>query len=225
MTPDKPISGKFFLTLGGTFAAWWGYLAIAPLHRKDWLLENILVAFIIAFLLVTSRWMVFSRTSYLLTFVFLCLHTLAAHYTYSEVPYEEWLRSLAGWSLNGMMGWSRNHFDRFAHFLYGLLCTWPYREAFYFVASPRRTYWSYLLTLCFSAATSTLYELLEWLAAVLYGGEAGMAFLGTQGDPWDAHWDMLFAAAGVLLCFVVMLAARWLTGRDFPREWGESQGK
>lgn len=46
---------------------------------------------------------------------------------------------------------------------------------------------------------STLYELLEWLVAVLFHPELGMAFLGTQGDVWDAHKDTALAMTGALI--------------------------
>lgn len=218
-----PAHRRLFLILGGLYAAWWTYWAIDPHHRTDWWLENVLVFFIFGFLFVTGRWFVFSRTSYILTFLFLCLHTLGSHYTYSEVPYDAWFQALTGRSIDAMFGWERNHFDRLVHFLYGLLATWSYREAFHFAANTRRVFWSYLLVLSFNLATSTLYELLEWGAAVLYGGDLGMAFLGTQGDPWDAHRDILLAAYGALLCFGVMIILQLATGRDFAREWGESR--
>ena len=214
---------RFLIILSALYAGWWIFWAISPRYRTDWWLENVLVIFVIGFLLVSGRWFVFSRLSYVLTFVFTCLHTLGAHYTYSEVPYDAWIQRATGWSPDAAFGWDRNHFDRAIHFLYGLLITWPYREAFYFAVTPRRQFWSYLLTLGFSMATSLLYELLEWAAAVLYGGELGMAFLGTQGDVWDAHRDMLLASVGALLCFGCMIAAQLITGRDFPREWGESR--
>lgn len=214
---------RFLIILSALYAGWWIFWAISPRYRTDWWLENVLVIFVIGFLLVTGRWFVFSRLSYVLTFLFTCLHTLGAHYTYSEVPYDAWIQRATGWSPDAAFGWDRNHFDRAIHFLYGLLITWPYREAFYFAVTPRRQFWSYLLTLGFSMATSLLYELLEWAAAVLYGGELGMAFLGTQGDVWDAHRDMLLASVGALLCFGCMIAAKLITGRDFPREWGESR--
>ncbi len=46
---------------------------------------------------------------------------------------------------------------------------------------------------------STLYEMLEWLAAITFHPELGIAFVGTQGDVWDAQQDMLAATIGALI--------------------------
>ena len=35
------------------------------------------------------------------------------------------------------------------------------------------------------------YELIEWIYAASAAPEAGMAYLGSQGDIWDAQKDML----------------------------------
>ncbi len=214
---------RLFLILGGIYAIFWTLLSIKPRYPTDWWMENVLVFFTLGLLLLTGRWFIFSKTSYFLTFIFTCLHTVGAHYTYSEVPYTEWFSYLFGTPVEGSVAENRNHFDRIVHFLYGALITWPFREVFYYAMNPRRTFWSYLVPLVFGMATSLLYELLEWGAAVIYGGELGMAFLGTQGDIWDAHKDMLLASCGSLLCFAIMLVLQWTTGRDFAREWGESR--
>lgn len=220
-----PEHRRLLAILGGLYVVVWSLLARAPHYPTDWWMENVLIFFGIGFLLITGRWFVFSKLSYTLTFVFLCLHTLGAHYTYSEVPYREWLEAVGvdAPTSESVPAPDRNQFDRAIHFLYGLFITWPYREAFYYAVVPRRAFWSYLLPLSFSMATSLLYELLEWAAAIIYGGELGMAFLGTQGDIWDAHKDMLLAAIGSLLCFALMLVIKLWTGRDFAREWGEKR--
>jgi putative membrane protein len=227
-SPLPPAHRRLFLLLGSLYAAWWVTLAIAPKHPFDWWLENILVITGLLLLILTARRFVFSRLSYFLIFLFLCLHTLGAHYTYSEVPYRAWFESL------GLRGTAppfdaadpaRNHFDRLVHFLYGLLLTLPFREAFYFAVVPKSAFWSYLIILSFNMATSLLYELLEWAVVEIWGGELGLAFLGAQGDPWDAHKDMLLAAMGCLLCFALMLLVQALSGRDFAREWGERRRK
>jgi len=71
-------------------------------------------------------------------------------------------------------------------------------------------------------ATSMLYELIEWGAAVLLGGGLGVAYLGSQGDPWDAHKDMALATLGACVAMLVTAALNWRYQRDFAREWADS---
>ena len=114
------------------------------------------------------------------------------------MPYDDWWRAAFGYSLNEALGFERNHFDRLVHFLHGLLLAYPLRELFIRVAWVKG-FWSYFLPLDVTMSTAMLYELVEWLAAEAFGGELGMAYLGTQGDVWDAHKDMLLASVGALL--------------------------
>ena len=68
-----------------------------------------------------------------------------------------------------------------------------------------RGFWSYLLPLDFIMSTSAIYELLEWASAIAFGGDVGAAFLGTQGDEWDAQRDMGLAGLGSVIAIVIML--------------------
>ena len=74
--------------------------------------------------------------------------------------------------------------------------------------SPRGL-WRYLMPVLFVMSHSVIYEMIEWLAAELFGGELGVAYLGTQGDVWDAQKDMALAAAGA----VAGLLSRGVRGR------------
>src|SRR3546814_18878427 len=85
-----------------------------------------------------------------------------------------------------MFGWERNNFDRIVHFSYGFLLAYPLREIFLRVADARG-FWGYFLPLDVALSTSALYELVEWMAAEVFGGDLGVASLGTQGDVWDAQ--------------------------------------
>jgi putative membrane protein len=85
-----------------------------------------------------------------------------------------------------------------------------------------RGFWGYYLPLDVMMATSVLYELIEWGAAMLFGGDLGTAYLGTQGDPWDAQKDMALAALGALVAMLVTAAINRRYQRDFAREWAES---
>lgn len=212
---------RYVATLAAAFAVIWVALAISPLDRGDWALENVLVVGFCAGLVLSWRHFRFSRLSYTLIFVFLCLHAIGAHYTYAKVPYDAWWQVLAGRSFNSLWGWERNNFDRVVHFSYGLLLAYPIREVFLRVADAKG-FWGYFLPLEFTLATSAMFELFEWAAAEVFGGDLGVAYLGTQGDVWDAHKDMVLAAGGAVVAMLATAAVnRWLQ-RDFSREWAES---
>ncbi len=211
----------FVGSLLAVYAIVWVGLAIAPLHRDDWLLENALVVLGLAVLAATYRKFPMSRISYTCLFLFLLLHAVGAHYTYAEVPYETWSRDWFGTSINEAFGWERNHFDRLVHFSYGLLLAYPIREVFVRVANVHG-FWGYFLPLDLTMSTSMLYELIEWGAAEVFGGDLGVAFLGTQGDVWDAHKDMALASLGALITMAIAAAINAAYQRDFAREWAES---
>jgi len=219
--PRKWPHHRYLYTLAAAFAVLWIALAIRPWDRADWTLENALVLPFLALLWFTRRHFPFSRLSYTLLFLFLCLHEVGAHYTYAEVPYDDWLRSLTGHTLGGSLGWERNHFDRLVHFLFGLLLAYPIREVFLRVAEARGI-WGYYLPLDVTMASSMLFELMEWGASIAFGGDLGMAYLGTQGDVWDAHKDMALAASGAVLAMAITAAINARLQRDFAREWAES---
>jgi putative membrane protein len=183
-------------------------LAIAPLYRQDWLLENLLVFVALPLFVVTRHRLRFSNLAYSCLFVFFAFHELGAHYTYSLVPYDAWFTRLTGHSLNAMLGFERNHYDRLIHFLYGLLIVPAAAELFgHYGRYPR--VWAALFPLLFVTSHSVIYELIEWGAAMAFGGDLGQAYLGTQGDVWDAQKDMALALLGGIVSITVLgLAGR-----------------
>jgi putative membrane protein len=213
--------GHYIGWLAVLYALLWAALAVAPYDRHDWLLENVLVLVAVPLLVATLRVLPLSRISYTLIFVFLCLHAVGAHYTYALVPYDRWLETLAGIRIADGADLGRNHFDRLVHFCYGLLLAYPVRELFLRVAAVRG-FWGYFLPLDLTMSTSMLYELLEWAAAELFGGDLGVAFLGTQGDSWDAQKDMALASLGALIAMSLTAALNRYLQRDFALEWDAS---
>jgi putative membrane protein len=184
----------------GAFVAIWTVLALHPWYRQDWLLENALV-FVAAPLLVHfGRRRPFSHTTYVKLFVFFVLHEIGAHYTYSEVPYADWLTAIGAGDVAELAG--RNHYDRFVHFCYGLLVTPAAIEIFARYGRYPRV-WACLFPLFFITAHSVIYEMVEWTAALVFGGDLGQAYLGTQGDVWDAQKDMALAGAGAALAVTI----------------------
>ncbi|PKM42844.1 MAG: DUF2238 domain-containing protein [Gammaproteobacteria bacterium HGW-Gammaproteobacteria-1] len=174
----------------------WLLTAFEPFNRFDWLLENLLVFIYGALLLATYRRFPFSNTSYALFTVFLSLHLVGAHYTYAETPLGFWLQDA--------FGLTRNHYDRIVHFSFGLLIAWPFREVL-LRAAKVRVGWSYFLAIIVVLGFSGFYEVLEAAVAMIVSPELGAAYLGTQGDIWDAQRDTGLAFTGA----VAAMAAGW----------------
>jgi putative membrane protein len=206
-------SWRYPAALLGLFALLWVALAIAPHYRQDWLLENLLVLVAVPVLVLTRHRLRFSNLAYTCIFVFFAIHEVGAHYTYSLVPYDEWFHAAFGSGLNEILGFERNHFDRAVHFLYGLLITPAAIELFaHYGRYPR--IWAALFPLLFVTSHSVVYELIEWGAALVFGGDLGQAYLGTQGDVWDAQKDMALAALGTIITVTGYALAGRLPVRD-----------
>lgn len=184
--------------MAAVYALVWGWAAWAPAYRFDWLLENILTVVVVATLVVTYRRFAFSELSYLLLLLFLVLHTVGGHYTYSEVP--------LGDALKAAFGLSRNHYDRLVHFSFGLLLAYPFYELV--------TRWlrlrflpAALFAFALVAGLSSLFEVIEWLVAEVVDPQAGAAYLGTQGDEFDGQKDMALAKLGAALALALTRAS------------------
>jgi len=173
----------------------WLWAAINPLSREDWLLENLLVFFFAGLLLATYRRFAFSLTAYWLFALYMGIHLYGSHYTYSGTPLGFWFQEA--------FALDRNHYDRLVHFAFGLLLVYPLRELLQRSAGLSGR-WLALLSLALVMAMSALYEQLEMLAAVLVSPELGSAFLGTQGDEWDAQKDSGLAMLGALSLLLLL---------------------
>ena len=189
----------------------WIITAIEPFNRRDWLLENLLVFVYSGLLVFSYPRFAFSNLSYALFTVFLSLHLIGAHYTYAETPFGFWLQDL--------FDFRRNHYDRLVHFSFGLLIAYPFRELLLRAAGVRPG-WSYILAIIVVLAFSGFYEMLEGIVAVTVSPELGAAYLGTQGDVWDAHKDMALASLGALLAMLITAASAGFrsTRGSFRRE-------
>jgi putative membrane protein len=212
---------QYLLILAVLFFIYWAVLAINPYNREAWMLENVFVLFGVIFIAATYGKLPLSRISYTLVFIFLCLHVLGTHYTYSRTPYDEWFRFIFGFSIDETIGFERNHYDRIIHFAYGLLISYPLRELFIRIAMVKG-FWGYFFPLVITISSSAIYEMVEWGAAEIFGGDLGIAFLGTQGDIWDAQKDMAFASLGALLAMLFTALININLQRDFAREWNDS---
>lgn len=182
------------------FLPFWTLLALRPVERFTWGLENLPTIVVVVLCVATYRRFRFSDRAYLQGLCFLILHTVGSHYTYTRMPLGEWAM--------GLYGWSRNPYDRLVHFLFGLLVFRIVDELFVrSEGKPRGLFLSFAVIAWWSVA----YELLEWIVAVLVAPEQGIAFLAVQGDQWDTQKDLAAAAGGAALAWVYEAKRRFLS--------------
>ena len=198
---------RYPATLLVLFSIWFVALGIAPHYRQDWLLENLLVLLIVPLLIGTYRRLRFSNLAYTGIFAFLVLHEVGAHHTYSLVPYDAWAAQLTGGTVSDWFGLERNHFDRLVHFSYGI-CFAPATLELFEAKAPPQGVWRFVLPLAFMNSHAVLYETLEWVATAVFGGDLGAAYLGTQGDVFDAQKDMALAFTGSVIALAWLLLRR-----------------
>jgi len=186
------------------YGAVWIWAAINPAEFHTWLLENLLVVAAAIFAIWLYRVRPLSDLSSVLSLIFMVFHAVGSHYTYSLVPLGDWLKDWAGLE--------RNHYDRIIHFSFGLLITYPVRELLQRAEITRST-WVGFFAFAIISTASGIYELIEWLAAAIVDPEAGTAFLGTQGDPFDSQKDHALALVGSLMTLMLT----WIGEHAFKR--------
>ncbi|MGR2769576.1 DUF2238 domain-containing protein [Photobacterium ganghwense] len=164
---------------------------INPVFPQVWIAEIIPVLLIFIPLVLTYRRFSFSHTAYCFMSVWLIMHTIGAHYTFANVPFD-WF--------NNLVGSERNHFDRIAHFSIGFYA-FPIAE-FLTRKGHCKPWLAGLFGLTAIMAVAAGYEIIEWWYAILAGGDAGIEFLGSQGDIWDAQQDMLADTLGALTSLI-----------------------
>lgn len=197
------IKNPFLLSYGIIFFVFWLSTLIGTTDIKNWLLENTLVIIFLAALTISYRKMTFSDLTYTFIFVYLCLHVYGSKYTYSENPFGFWLMET--------FHTSRNHYDRIVHFCFGFLLGYPMRELFY-VGFRFPSWTSWLLPIEITLSFSALYELIEWAVADVFFPAQGAAYLGTQGDIWDAQKDMFLAFLGAICITIIVLSVKRVFG-------------
>ncbi|MEZ4885251.1 MAG: DUF2238 domain-containing protein [Chitinophagales bacterium] len=181
------------------FLGFWIYTFISTPNFNNWLLENGLTFNFLGVLIYAYRRYQFSDLSYTLMFVYLSLHVYGAMYTYAENPFGYWLQEVTGTE--------RNNYDRIVHFSFGLMLAYPLRELFLkWIQFPKWVSWALPIELTLSM--SAAYELIEWAVADIFFKEQGAAYLGTQGDIWDAQKDIFMAVLGAVIATAIVSSVK-----------------
>ena len=209
----RPVTAK---ALFFGYLALFTWAAINPYDRATWWAENIPIMMIAATLVVLYlRGVVFSATAYLAMAVLLYLHTIGGHYTFERVPFG---------FVTDLFGFERNHYDRIAHFSVGFYA-YAIAELLVRTKAVRSRVVLFLFPVFTIAFVAMGYELIEWWYAAAAGGASGAAFLGSQGDIWDAQKDMLADTLGAILATIVFFAsgrattARYESLQPMGRVW------
>jgi putative membrane protein len=188
-------TNRLLQAYAAAFLLFWAWTFAGTTDRANWFTENALTMLFIGGLALTHRRFQFSELSYSLMFVYILLHVYGAMYTYAENPFGYWLQDL----FHG----ERNHYDRIVHFSFGFLLAYPMRDYFRnHFQWPNWVCWvlPVEITMSFSAA----YELIEWAVADIFFPAQGHAYLGSQGDVWDAQKDMGLAFGGAVLAMILI---------------------
>ena len=183
----------FWITLGILSAL--ALSGIGPYDRLTWYLEIFPVAIALPVLYLTARRYPLTPLLYWLIGFHCLVLILGAHYTYARVPLGFWVQDL--------FDFSRNHYDRFGHFLQGFVPAIAVREILVRSSPVRAGGWLAFIVVMICLAVSAMYEFLEWWVSVA-AGIAAEQFLATQGDIWDTHWDMFLAAIGATLAVLLL---------------------
>jgi putative membrane protein len=176
--------------------------AIDPIDRLTWLLEVVWVIAALPLLIATRRRFPLTRLLYWLIAIHCLILIYGGAWTYAQTPLGLWVQDA--------LDLARNHYDRLGHFAQGFIPAILGRELLLRKTALREGAWLFYLVTSACLAFSAFFEMLEWWAALVWGGAAD-AFLATQGDVWDTQWDMFLALCGAI-------AAQLLFGRWHARQ-------
>jgi putative membrane protein len=200
------------------FLALWAISCIRVPYPKYFWLQHVPTVAVVVVLAIVQNRLHISRLSYALILAFMLLHVLGARYLYSYVPYDDWSERLVGYRITDRFHFTRNHYDRQVHFFFGLLLVVPaWRFSLRIVGTT--AWWSAVFAFSAIMAASAIYEVFEWLVAVIMAPDWAESYNGQQGDMWDAQRDMALAALGAVLgiAFTAGWQARYAAAKTESR--------
>jgi len=188
--PDT--AGKLWIAVFLAGLIWSG---VAPKDRLTWILEVVPALAGLVVLAATRRRFPLTPLAYVLILVHCLILMVGGHYTYAEVPLFDWIRDI--------LSMQRNNYDKLGHFAQGFVPAIIAREILLRLDIVKGRRWLFFLVCTICLALSAFYEMIEWWVAV-FSGEAGEAFLGTQGYVWDTQSDMALALIGAIVAQLLL---------------------
>lgn len=125
--------------------------------------------------------------------IFIFCHTIGGHYTFEKVPFG---------FITELFDFQRNHFDRMCHFMVGFFA-YPILEIIENRELVRGRFLAIIFVVMCIFGFAGIFEIVEWLYAAFSNPEAGSAFLGSQGDIWDAQKDILADGLGAITASIL----------------------
>lgn len=164
---------------------------IAPAAgHQSWLLEVVPGMLLLAGLLALHKRLPFSNLVWVNTAVHMAILAYGGFYTYAETPLGNWAKET--------FDLSRNHYDRIGHLALGFFPAFIAREVLLAVTPLKRGFWLAFIVVNICNSIGSFWELIEWWTTLGVAGDVGVAFLGSQGDVWDAQWDMFLVLLGAI---------------------------
>jgi putative membrane protein len=167
-----------------------------PAGRFSWLLEVGPGLAGVAVLAGTYKKFPMSRVVYVCVFVHTLILIYGGVYTYAHTPLGNWAKEA--------FDLSRNHYDRVGHLALGFFPAFIIREIYLRLTPLKRGGWLFFTVCSVALAIGAFWELIEWWVTLLVAGDVGQAFLGSQGDVWDAQWDMFLALVGAAVALATL---------------------
>ena len=167
-----------------------------PAGRFSWLLEVGPGLLGVAVLVATHRRFPMSHMVHVCVFLHMLVLIYGGIYTYAHTPLGNWARDA--------FDLSRNHYDRVGHLALDFFPAFIIREIYLRLTPMKRGGWLFFTVCSVALAIGAFWELLEWWVTLLVASDVGQAFLGSQGDVWDAQWDMFLALVGAAVAQLLL---------------------
>jgi putative membrane protein len=180
----------------------WLISCLEPVYPTQMFLQHSVTLIVLIGLMIVMRKNSLSDRSFTFVVFFMILHIIGARWIYSYVPYDEFFKWITGVTITELFGFTRNHYDRFVHLMFGIMMIPPFKEIYikWFRCPVRLAGLMAILTIL---SLSMIYEVFEWGLTLVLSPEDAENYNGQQGDLWDSQEDMALAMLGAVISLII----------------------